>query len=44
MSMSPLCERVAHLLPERFVFVASPDVLSDSHVAERRVRPPGQCS
>jgi hypothetical protein len=37
--MHPLCERVERLVPDLFVFVASPGVPSDNTVAERSGRP-----
>ena len=37
--MRTLCERVERFLPELFVFVAYPGVLSDNNLAERSVRP-----
>jgi hypothetical protein len=37
--LQTLCKRVEHFLPERFVFVAHPEVPSDHNLAERSVRP-----
>ena len=37
--MHTLCERVERFLPELFVFVARPEVPSDTNLAERSVRP-----